>query len=130
MLHLRKRTGNRRKFFCFRNEKGQSTIEYLVVTGVLIASLISMPSIYKAISDTMQDKYKSYAFGVAISDPPRKAFDDTVQKDADKVKEVLDTLKDLGQFIENLTLDFFTKGKLPSKQDIDNFYNLLKKLFK
>ena len=117
-------------FFGLRNARGQSTIEYLVVTGALIATLISMPSIYKAVSDTMQDKYKSYAFGIAISDPPRKAFDDTVQKDADKVKEVLDILSDLGQLIENLSLDFFTKGKLPSKQDIDNFYNLLKKLFK
>ena len=128
-MSLEKGNGHRRRFFCCRNERGQSTIEYLVVTGVLIISLVSMPSIYKAISDTMQDKYKSYAFGIAISDPPRKAFDDTVQKDADKVKEVLDTLKDLGKFIENLTLDFFTKGKLPSKQDIDNFYKLLKKLF-
>lgn len=85
-----------------RNDRGQSIVEYLIVSAAIVASLITAPSIYQEISGTLKNKYKSYAFGVAVSDPPRKTFDDQVKKDADEVKHILDILKDIEHFFENL----------------------------
>jgi ABC-type lipoprotein release transport system permease subunit len=117
------------KLFCFNNERGQSTIEYLIVTGILVMALITMPSIYATISHTMQNKYKSYCFGVAISDPPRKAFDDAINQDADKVQEVLNAFDELADFMKNVIVPDIVNLRLPSEKELDDFLQLLKKLF-
>ena len=82
-------------------ETGQSTIEYLLVCSILIGVLLEGPWIYEKISTPIQNKYHSYAFGVAISDPPRKAFDDEIQKDAAKVEHVLEVLEEIEGEIEH-----------------------------
>ena len=83
------------------DESGQSTIEYLLVCGLLIGVLIKGPWIYQKISTPVQNKYHSYAFSVAISDPPTKAFDDEIHKDASKVEHVLDVLEEIEEDIED-----------------------------
>lgn len=107
------------------NEKGQSSVEYIIVTSALVAALITMPSIYDTISHTMQDKYKSYAFGVSISDPPSKQFDDKVHKVADIIKQIEDLIEKIGAIFT----DIFS-GKLPSVKDFKSVFNDLWELIK
>lgn len=109
-------------FLRSHNECGQSSVEYLVVTGALIASLITLPNIYDTISHTMRDKYKSYAFSVAISDPPSKQFDDKVHHTADIIEQIEDLLS-------NTIFPDIAKGKMPSLTDIKKFFDLAKRLF-
>jgi len=104
------------------NEKGQSAVEYLVVTAALMASLITLPNIYQTVGHTMQDKYTSYAFSVAISDPPSKQFDDTVHQGADLLKEIEHVLFDI-------IIPDIRQGKLPGIGEIKDFFDLVKKLF-
>jgi hypothetical protein len=109
-------------FLRSRNQSGQSSVEYLVVTGALIAGLITLPNIYDTFSHTMQDKYKSYAFSVAISDPPSKQFDDEVHHTADIIEEIEDLL------FKTIFPDL-AKGKMPSIADVKKFFDLAKSLF-
>jgi hypothetical protein len=115
-----------------QNEKGQSAVEYLVICTALVTMLLissSDNSIYNIVSHTMQDKYKSYAFGVSISDPPSKKFDDEVKQDTDKVKEVLSILKEIGELISHIILPDILHGKMPSMDSIKEFASLVKSLF-
>ncbi len=118
-----------RKVFGLGNNRGQSTIEYLIVTFVLVAALIAMPSIYETGSATLKNKYHSYSFAVAISDPPRKDFDDTIKKDADKIEHILDTFGKIEDLISNSIFPDIKQGKLPSWNDIKSFGDLVKSLF-
>lgn len=105
---------------------GQSAIEYLVVTFILVAVLITTPSIYDSASGVMKNKYHSYAFGVAISDPPRKAFDDTVENNTDKITRIFDMINEIEELIEGSIdelIDEMKDIRMPSFDDI-------KKLFK
>lgn len=86
------------------NESGQSTIEYLVVCFILIAVLVKGPGVYQRMSGTMQNKYHSYAFSVAISDPPSKTFDDALHQDAAKIEHVLEVLEEIEKDIESAHL--------------------------
>lgn len=120
------------KIFFFRflnNQRGQSAVEYLIVSAAIIAGLITLPSIYDTMSHTMQNKYKSYAFGISISDPPTKHFDDTVKQDIDKVSKVLDTLKALWDIGTGSILPDIFHGKMPSTNAIKAFIALIKSLF-
>lgn len=83
------------------NARGQSTIEYMVVCLFLIAGLLKGPGIYQKTSSVIENKYHSYTFSVAISDPPSKAFDDEIHKDASKIEHVLDVLEEIEDDIEN-----------------------------
>ncbi|MCL7488921.1 MAG: hypothetical protein M8357_12205 [Desulfobulbaceae bacterium] len=109
------------QFLLSRGEQGQSSVEYLVVTGALIASLITLPNIYDTFSHTIQDKYKSYAFSVAISDPPSKKFDDEVHHTADIIEQIENLL------FKTIFPDI-SRGKMPAIKDIKNFFDLLKSL--
>lgn len=109
--------------------QGQSTVEYLVVTFVLVAALVTAPGIYDTLSRTMTNKYHSYAFGVAVSDPPRKAFDDTVKRDADKVTHFFETLEKIEDLIGNSIFPDLKQGKLPDWKDVQKFGDLIKSLF-
>lgn len=101
----------RHKMDLIFNHSGQSTIEYLVVCFVLIAVLLEGPGIYQRLSSTMQNKYHSYAFSIAISDPPTKAFDDAIHKDAAKVEHVLQVLEEIEDDIKH--------AHIPDPRDID-----------
>jgi len=103
------------------NNKGQAAIEYLVVCLVLITALIKAPAIYDTLSGVMKNKYHSYSFGVAISDPPRKAFDDALTKDANKILSIFDVLKEIEDDIENVNLPDPDDLKLPSWDNIKKF---------
>jgi Flp pilus assembly pilin Flp len=111
------------------NNNGQSAVEYIVVCAALVAGLIITPNIYDTISHTMQDKYKSYAFSVSISDPPSKQFDDKVKHDADEVKHVIDILKDLEKLVTDSIIPDILHGKIPSEDSVKEFLHLLKSLF-
>ncbi|KJS00126.1 MAG: hypothetical protein VR65_14620 [Desulfobulbaceae bacterium BRH_c16a] len=87
-----------------RNQHGQSVVEYLIVIGALVSALIAAPSAFNMVRGMMQNKYSSYSFGVAISDPPTSDFDEEVKRDAKAVKEAMDALHALEQFIEHPSL--------------------------
>jgi len=112
-----------------RGERGQSTIEYLVVCFVLVAALIEGPSLYSRMSNTMQNKYNSYVFAVGISDPPSKAFDDSLQSSADKVEHVLDVLKKIEEEIKDPHIPDFGSIKLPDWKNIEAFGKHLREFF-
>ena len=109
-----------------RGNKGQSTVEYLVVTFVLVAALVKGPGIYHTVTDTMENKYHSYSFGIALSDPPRKAFDDAVNEDYEKIKKVLDPLDELKRLMNDIIIPDFKKGELPSWKSVKKFGDLIK----
>lgn len=111
------------------DERGQSTIEYLVVTFVLVASLIAVPNLYETSSDTLKNKYHSYSFAVAVSDPPRKAFDDEVEHDADKIEKILDIIEEIADLMNNSVFPDLKAGKLPSWEDIKKFGDIIKSLW-
>lgn len=122
-------TQNKIVFFGLRNQQGQSAVEYLVITAALVASLLTLPNMYDTLSHTMRNKYQSYAFGVSISDPPSKAFDDKVSKDADEVKHILETLKQVENLFSHTIIPDIKHGKMPSTKSITEFRDQLKKLF-
>ncbi len=95
------------------DNRGQSSIEFLVaLLGLIILFGSFSPilgndakkkqSVYEVFSDTMKNKYKSYCFGVAISDPPSEAFDKKVDNDAKMIKKFLDKIKDILDSAEDL----------------------------
>lgn len=105
--------------------RGQSAVEYIVVVFFAFAVLLSGPSIYDMFSHTMANKYHSYAFGVAISDPPRKAFDDKVKKDTDtilKIFDVFDEIKDLLESSIDKVIEEIKDFKMPSFDDIEKLF--------
>lgn len=108
------------------NDRGQSTIEYLIVTAAVIGALISVPNFYNKVSNTMQNKYHSYSFGIAISDPPRKAFDDSVRKDAGKIERIFKIFDEIENLFRDSIFPDLSEGKLPSWDDIKKFADKIK----
>lgn len=105
--------------------RGQSTVEYILVTGFLVMALITGPSIYNMVSHVMTNKYHSYAFGVAISDPPRKAFDDKVEKDTDRILKIFEVIDDIEDLIEgsiDKVIEEMKDIKMPSFDDIKKMF--------
>lgn len=109
------------------NNHGQSTIEYLIVTLALVVALISGHHIYEDFSSTMNNKYASYSFAVAISDPPRKAFDDKIKKDAGKVENIINLFSEIEDLVSDSILPDLKKLQLPAKKDLEKFGKLIKK---
>lgn len=127
---MKSQENNRRRspLFGLLNNNGQGAVEYLIVTLCLIATLLSAPSIYTSISDTMSNKYKSYCFAVAISEPPTKAFDDGAQK----VGDFIHMIDEVIGAIEDLIEDLFTPsagGVMPPKEAVNKFVGTLRKVF-
>ena len=104
-----------------RNQHGQSAVEYLIVVGALVSALIATPSAFEMVGDMMQNKYRSYSFGIAISDPPTSEFDEKVKQDANAVKEAIDALHKLEKFVEQPPHPDFEKPDWPDF----NFSNML-----
>jgi len=102
MTEIRKSANTTRPLL--RGQRGQSAVEYLVVVGALVSALIAAPSAFDMVRGMMQNKYRSYSFGIAISDPPTSIFDEKVDRDADTVKEAMDALHKLEKFIAHPSL--------------------------
>ncbi len=113
--------------FLLCGNKGQSTVEYLIVTFVLVAALIKGPGMYQTVTHTMKNKYHSYSFGIAVSDPPRKAFDDEISKDLEKVNKAVDSLDEIKRLIDDTILPDIKKGELPSWNNVKKFGELIKR---
>lgn len=113
-----------RFFLC---SKGQSTVEYVVIVTALIAALMGTHSVFSQIQAVLTDKYKSYCFGVSISDPPSMAFDEQMENDSSKVMQELQKLED---FIEHPDLPTDDMPSLPDgiKELLEKFKNILKEL--
>ena len=112
------------------NKRGQSAVEYLVVCAAVVSLLLmssAKDSVYHMISHTIRDKYSSYAFAVSISDPPSKAFDDTMKRDSAKVKKVLHELTKLEDFIGDVALPDIEKDILspPNSKIVKDFKDLV-----
>jgi len=59
----------------FGSNKGQSTVEYVaVLTALFLIAGLGSGTVSK-LTTTIKQKYKSYCFSVAISDPPGAIFD-------------------------------------------------------
>ena len=106
------RTLSSRSGYFSRNQQGQSTVEYVAVLLALIVLFGSFSpilgddptekkSIFSILSNTISNKYKSYCFGVAISDPPSEAFDERVEKETNFAKYLTDELKKLLETAEH-----------------------------
>lgn len=129
LRQLRRRTPFHRGMNVSRlaDERGQSTIEYLLVCSILISVLIKGPGIYNEVSSAIENKYHSYAFSVAISDPPRKAFDDEIRKDAAKIEHVLDVLEDIEDDIEQAHIPDISDIHIP--KGIERIWEKITHLF-
>lgn len=103
--------------FLLRNQHGQSAVEYLIVVGALVSALVAAPSAFNMIRGMMQNKYSSYSFGIAISDPPSSHFDEDVKKGANEVKEAIDALHELEKIVEHPPRPEFEKPDWP---DVSN----------
>lgn len=110
------------------NIRGQSAVEYLIVCSCLVAALITAPSLYETFGHIMANKYKSYAFGVSISEPPSKGFDDKEQKVADIVHIVREVLDATGDLFNDL-FGFSKGGAMPSIKAVEKFVGKLKSIF-
>ena len=111
------------------NQQGQSVVEYLVICGILIMAIVSMPSVYSTMSHTMKNKYRSYCFAVSISDPPRKEFDDSINQNADKIHEVLQAFKQLADLVKNVIMPDLFHGHLPDRETLQKLIDIIKSLF-
>lgn len=109
------------------DNRGQSTIEYLIVTFIFVAAFVTAPNIYQESSEILKNKYRGYSFAVAISDPPRKAFDDTLREDVEFLDKVLEALEKMKKFMENPEFPEFKEGKIPSFGDVQELKDRLKK---
>lgn len=101
------------------SSNGQATIEYVVVVTALIAVLMGTNSIFSEFRKVFIDKYKSYCFGISISDPPSPAFIGEEKK-----------VKELEEYIENLDvpvedLPFLSEDE---KEVIELFEKIVHKL--
>jgi hypothetical protein len=127
-MKLKENKRHRCLFWGLLDNSGQGAVEYLLVTLCLVATLLSAPSIYTTLSDTMANKYKSYCFAVAISDPPTKAFDDSVQKAGDLIHMINQVFKAMEDLIEDLFVPS-GGGPMPPKEAVGKFIDTLKKVF-
>lgn len=125
---MRNHLQDKKLFSPLADRRGQSAVEYLVVVSALIFFLLAAPSIYKTFSLTMQYKYKSYAFGVSISDPPSKHFDDEVKGDIDRVNTFVGRMDLVLQEVYRV-IKKIKDGKPPGKDDLKKILKLIKNLF-
>lgn len=110
------------------DRSGQSAVEYLIICSCLVAALLAAPNLYNTFSDIMANKYKSYAFGIALSEPPSKSIDDKEQevtKVVHIIREVFDAVGDLGKDILGLSTD----DSLPPLEALKKFFHTLKSIF-
>lgn len=109
------------------NQKGQSTVEYVVIVSLLLAVFLGSDSMDKLIKKFHQ-KYKSYAFSVAISDPPSSSFDKEVNDGAQEIADIVHLIKEIMQFIEGSDPDAGGAGDNPATEELEEFENIIKNL--
>lgn len=115
----------KRRFFSLDGQRGQAAVEYLVVVGALVTALVTLPSVFDVVRESLQSKYQSYSFAVAISEPPRSVFDREVAADAHKVEEVMRVLHDLEEFLAHPSLPDFDKPDIPATDFIKDLEKLI-----
>jgi hypothetical protein len=117
-------------FFCRQyNQRGQSTVEYLVIVMILLILPPTTKTIFEVMSHTMQDKYNSYAFAVSVSDPPSKKFDDEVKKDINRISHIINSIKQIGHIIGTQIIPDIFHGEMPSTDSINDLLKLIKNMF-
>jgi hypothetical protein len=105
-----------------RCNRGQSTVEYVVVTSALLTALLAAPSVSDTLLQTFYNKYESYSFGVAISDPPRGETDK-------KVHKITETIDDWFQAFDDFELPDKLTEKIPGTRTIEHFIKKLTDYF-
>ncbi len=116
-----------RLLFRSGSQKGQSTVEYVVVVSLLLATFLGSSCIDDLV-DAFHKKYKSYAFGVSISDPPSSSFDKEVNDGAQKIADIMKIIDDLLQFVEGADPDAGGAGDNPATEELDEFERIIKNL--
>ena len=101
---------------------GQSTVEYVVIVSILMATFMAGPRVSDRLVRTFCNKYESYAFAVAISDPPRGEMDQ-------RVHEVTGRIKEWSQALDDVELPGKIKKKIPGTEAIEHFLKKLGRLF-
>jgi hypothetical protein len=66
--------GNRRPTEPGPNDRGQSMVEFVVVLTALFLVAGLGRGYITQLKDVIQQKYRSYCFGIAISDPPPGSY--------------------------------------------------------
>lgn len=110
------------------NQYGQSTTEYIVVILFLFTAFLGSDTITGELQQTFQNKYKSYAFAVSVSDPPSAAFDQEVHDDANKIKNILSSLKDIVDTVEDLLSGDIQPGTDPGTEILEDFKRIIDNL--
>lgn len=117
------------RFFFRRqaDQKGQSTVEYVVIVSLLLATFLGSNAMDTLIKKFHQ-KYKSYAFSVSISDPPSSSFDREVNDGAQEVADIVKIIRDIMGFIEGTNPDAGGAGDNPMTEDLEEFERIIKNL--
>lgn len=75
------------------NARGQSMVEFVVVLTALFLIAGLGRGYIGQLKDTIQQKYRSYCFGVAISDPPQGSYTMiSASEDAGKTMKVAEKI--------------------------------------
>lgn len=70
-----------RRFMPLRNDRGQSTVEYVaVLTAIFLIAGLGRSTVAD-LGDTIKQKYRSYCFSVAMSDPPLESYETGIGSD-------------------------------------------------
>lgn len=107
------------------SSSGQSTVEYVVVVTALIAVLMGTHSVFSEVRTVFIDKYRSYCFGISISDPPSVTFEKKIEKDS---KTALNDLKEIESFIKkhsSFDIPDIPKKPTNAKEILNDFEKLL-----
>lgn len=107
------------------NERGQSTAEYIIIVMLMFTAFLGKDAAIEQLQLTFHNKYKSYAFGVSISDPPSKSFDDTVKKTADKIKNIIDSIKNIIDIIAQVLDGKIDPGREPGTEILEQFKHII-----
>ncbi len=110
------------KMHRFGSQRGQSTVEYVVIVTIFLTAFMAAPSVTKQLQTVFANKAESYAFAVSISDPPGSRADE-------KVHEVTDKIDKIYNFLNDFELPDDIKEKIPGYESVEKFIKKIKKLF-
>ncbi|HKJ77535.1 MAG TPA: hypothetical protein VKA64_10070 [Gammaproteobacteria bacterium] len=101
-------------------QRGQATVEYIIVTGALVAALLaevyvsredgSKINVIEKIEETYHLNYQGYSYAMSLSTPPRDTRETTIYQATAKAKSYLDRLE---RYTDLDSVDFTTSVKRP-----------------
>lgn len=109
-------------FKTIKNCKGQSTVEYAVIVCLVFSMFLAAPSISDEFQTVFSNKSNSYAFSVAISEPPSSKVDE-------EVHEATSTIDDIVSFFRDFELPDDFLEDIPGYDTVEKFIDKIKSWF-